>query len=85
MFHKVVFSGQKVSKTCIGISKGLKDMYWDFIAAAICVFIALPHHSWLWLISVFKFLSKLLRKHREDLAFFGMNPLPFSLFGSKLK
>ncbi|KAK9113539.1 hypothetical protein Syun_020336 [Stephania yunnanensis] len=38
---------QKVSKTCIGIS----SLAW--VAAAICVFIALPHHSWLWLISVF--------------------------------
>ncbi|KAM1014993.1 hypothetical protein ACFX13_045578 [Malus domestica] len=38
---------QKVSK----ISIGIVAVVW--LAAAVCVFVALPRHSWLWLISVF--------------------------------
>lgn len=42
---------QKVSKTCIAIVA----IAW--LVVAICVFIALPHHSWLWLISCFNTLQ----------------------------
>ncbi|XP_010248794.1 PREDICTED: cystinosin homolog isoform X4 [Nelumbo nucifera] len=38
---------QKVSKTCIAIT----SIVW--VSAAVCVFIAWPNNSWLWLISVF--------------------------------
>ncbi|XAR58248.1 hypothetical protein NMG60_11026664 [Bertholletia excelsa] len=38
---------QKVSKTCIAIV----SVAW--LSAAVCVFVALPGHSWLWLISCF--------------------------------
>ncbi|XP_043710790.1 cystinosin homolog [Telopea speciosissima] len=38
---------QKVSKTCILLTCAA------WCSAAICLFIALPHHSWFWLISVF--------------------------------
>ncbi|GLU11381.1 hypothetical protein SLE2022_281330 [Rubroshorea leprosula] len=38
---------QKISKLAIGIVSAV------WLAAAICFFIALPKHSWLWLISVF--------------------------------
>ncbi|KAH7577255.1 hypothetical protein JRO89_XS01G0228200 [Xanthoceras sorbifolium] len=39
---------QKVSKTAIGIVSAV------WLAAAVCFFVALPHHSWLWLINIFK-------------------------------
>ncbi len=39
---------QKVSKIAIAIVSAV----WLF--AAVCFFIALPKHSWLWLISIFK-------------------------------
>ena len=39
---------QTVSKITIGIVSAV----WFF--AAVCVFIALPNQSWLWLISIFK-------------------------------
>ncbi|KAI8533519.1 hypothetical protein RHMOL_Rhmol10G0017400 [Rhododendron molle] len=42
---------QKVSKTCIAIV----SVAW--LAAAVCVFIALPSHSWLWLVSCFNTLQ----------------------------
>ncbi|CAK9180457.1 unnamed protein product [Ilex paraguariensis] len=42
---------QKVSKTSIGIV----TVAW--LVAAVCVFIALPSHSWLWLISCFNTLQ----------------------------
>ncbi|XP_010250903.1 PREDICTED: cystinosin homolog [Nelumbo nucifera] len=38
---------QKVSKTCIAITSAV------WVSAIVCLFIALPNHSWLWLISVF--------------------------------
>eukprot|EP00262_Sarcandra_glabra_P014522 TRINITY_DN426_c0_g1_i1.p1 TRINITY_DN426_c0_g1~~TRINITY_DN426_c0_g1_i1.p1 ORF type:complete len:276 (-),score=32.57 TRINITY_DN426_c0_g1_i1:34-861(-) len=38
---------QRVSKTCIGISSTV------LVCAAVCVIIAWPNQSWLWLISVF--------------------------------
>ncbi|KAK1567550.1 hypothetical protein Q3G72_013420 [Acer saccharum] len=38
---------QKISKTAIGIVSAV------WLAAAICFFVALPHHSWLWLINIF--------------------------------
>ncbi|KAL5793312.1 hypothetical protein ACOSP7_001906 [Xanthoceras sorbifolium] len=38
---------QKVSKTAIGIVSAV------WLAAAVCFFVALPHHSWLWLINIF--------------------------------
>lgn len=40
---------QKVSKICLGIVSAA------WLGAIICVFIALPHHSWLWLISCFRY------------------------------
>lgn len=40
---------QKVSKIAVGIVVAV----WLF--AAICFFVALPTHSWLWLISIFKY------------------------------
>ncbi|CAL5370199.1 unnamed protein product [Camellia sinensis] len=42
---------QKVSKTCIAIV----SVVW--LAAAVCVFVALPSHSWLWLVSCFNTLQ----------------------------
>lgn len=42
---------QKVSKTCIAIV----SVAW--LAAAVCVFVALPSHSWLWLVSCFNTLQ----------------------------
>jgi len=42
---------QKVSKTCIAIV----SVAW--LSAAVCVFIALPSHSWLWLVSCFNALQ----------------------------
>lgn len=39
---------QKISKTAVSIA----SVIW--LAAAVCFFVALPHHSWLWLINVFK-------------------------------
>lgn len=39
---------QKVSKISIGIIVAV------WLAAAVCFFVALSNHSWLWLISVFK-------------------------------
>ena len=40
---------QKVSKIAIGIVSGV------WLTAAICFFIALHNHHWLWLISIFKY------------------------------
>lgn len=45
---------QKVSKTCIGIACAA------WLGAIICVFIALPHHSWLWLISCFSTIQVIM-------------------------
>ncbi|XAR51951.1 hypothetical protein NMG60_11006763 [Bertholletia excelsa] len=42
---------QKVSKTCIVIVSAA----WS--AAAVCVFVAIPKHKWLWLISCFNILQ----------------------------
>ncbi|KAK6928452.1 PQ-loop repeat [Dillenia turbinata] len=39
--------GQKFSRVAIGI------VFFVWFSAAVCVFVALPSHSWLWLISVF--------------------------------
>ncbi|CAB4275374.1 unnamed protein product [Prunus armeniaca] len=39
---------QKVSKISIGIVAAM------WLGAAVCVFLALPSHSWIWLISIFK-------------------------------
>lgn len=39
---------QKVSKLSIAI------VFAVWLSAAVCFFVALPHHSWLWLIGVFK-------------------------------
>lgn len=49
LFQVLIYDrgNQKVSKTCIAISSAV------WIAAAVCFFISLPKHSWLWLISVF--------------------------------
>ncbi|KAF6154825.1 hypothetical protein GIB67_014561 [Kingdonia uniflora] len=58
---------QKVSRTCIAITCTV------WVSAAVCVFIALPNHSWLWLISIFKFLGEPVRKYRENSVFLGMH------------
>ncbi|KAF6165402.1 hypothetical protein GIB67_018846 [Kingdonia uniflora] len=42
---------QKVSWTCIAITCTV------WVSAAVCVFIALPNHSWLWLISIFNIIQ----------------------------
>ncbi|KAJ4822221.1 hypothetical protein Tsubulata_045756 [Turnera subulata] len=49
LFQIVIYErgNQKVSK----ISIGILSMVW--LIAAVCFFVALPSHSWLWLISVF--------------------------------
>ncbi|CAI9752605.1 unnamed protein product [Fraxinus pennsylvanica] len=49
LFQVVIYDrgNQKVSKICIAIV----SVAW--LSAAICVFIALPRHSWLWLVNCF--------------------------------
>ncbi|KAJ4957457.1 hypothetical protein NE237_024568 [Protea cynaroides] len=42
---------QKISKTCIALT----SVAW--VSAVVCFFITLPHHSWLWLISVFNVIQ----------------------------
>ncbi|KAJ4957939.1 hypothetical protein NE237_025050 [Protea cynaroides] len=42
---------QKISKTCIALT----SVAW--VSAVVCFFIALPHHSWLWLVSVFSVIQ----------------------------
>ncbi|KAL6978242.1 hypothetical protein U1Q18_041034 [Sarracenia purpurea var. burkii] len=53
LFQIVIYDrgNQKVSKTCIAIASAA------WIAAAVCVFIALPRHSWFWLVSCFNTLQ----------------------------
>ncbi|KAJ4957548.1 hypothetical protein NE237_024659 [Protea cynaroides] len=42
---------QKISKICIALT----SVAW--ISAVVCFFIALPHHYWLWLVSVFSVIQ----------------------------
>ncbi|KAJ4959552.1 hypothetical protein NE237_026663 [Protea cynaroides] len=42
---------QKISKTCIALT----SVAW--VSAVVCFFVALPHHSWLWLVSVFSVIQ----------------------------
>ncbi|XP_052194988.1 cystinosin homolog [Diospyros lotus] len=53
LFQIIIYDrgNQRVSKTCIAIV----SVAW--LSAAICVFIALPGHSWLWLVSCFNTLQ----------------------------
>ncbi|CAJ2669707.1 unnamed protein product [Trifolium pratense] len=45
---------QKLSKTCIGIV----SIVW--LTAAVCFFVALSNHSWLWLLSIFNSIQVLM-------------------------
>ncbi|KAF6165401.1 hypothetical protein GIB67_018845 [Kingdonia uniflora] len=45
---------QKVSRTCIAITCTV------WVSAAVCFFIALPNHSWLWLVSVFNTIQVIM-------------------------
>ncbi|KAF8390571.1 hypothetical protein HHK36_025098 [Tetracentron sinense] len=45
---------QKVSKASLGITSAV------WISAAVCVFIAWPSHSWLWLISIFNTIQVIM-------------------------
>ncbi|KAJ4962044.1 hypothetical protein NE237_021954 [Protea cynaroides] len=49
LFQVLIYErgNQKVTKACIGITSAV------WLSAAVCVFVALPNQSWLWLISVF--------------------------------
>ncbi|XP_068665549.1 cystinosin homolog [Aristolochia californica] len=49
LFQVLIYDrgNQKVSKTCTAISA----IVW--VSVIVCIIIAVPHHSWLWLISVF--------------------------------
>ncbi|KAM3306887.1 cystinosin [Capsicum chacoense] len=53
LFQTVIYDrgNQKVSKTSIGI------VCVAWLTVAVCVFVALPSHSWLWLISCFNTLQ----------------------------
>ena len=44
---------QRGDQTVSKISLGIVSVVW--FTAGVCFFIALPSHSWLWLISVFKY------------------------------
>ncbi|CAI0457186.1 unnamed protein product [Linum tenue] len=48
-------SEQRGTQTISKISIGIVSVVWLF--AAVCVFVALPSHSWLWLISIFNFIQ----------------------------
>ncbi|XP_060186320.1 cystinosin homolog isoform X3 [Lycium barbarum] len=52
LFQIVIYDrgNQKVSRTSIGI------VCVAWLTVAVCVFIAFPSHSWLWLISCFKIM-----------------------------
>ncbi|CAI0457185.1 unnamed protein product [Linum tenue] len=50
-----VFIYERGTQTISKISIGIVSVVWLF--AAVCVFVALPSHSWLWLISIFNFIQ----------------------------
>ncbi|XP_043704576.1 cystinosin homolog [Telopea speciosissima] len=45
---------QKISKTCIIITCAV------WVSAAVCVFVAMPNQSWLWLISIFNTMQVIM-------------------------
>ncbi|THU66755.1 hypothetical protein C4D60_Mb05t17550 [Musa balbisiana] len=56
LFQVLIYErgSQKVSKTCIGITVIV------LLYAVVCVFLAWPNHSWLWLISVFNTIQVIM-------------------------
>ncbi|XP_043704573.1 cystinosin homolog [Telopea speciosissima] len=56
LFQVLIYDrgSQKVSKTCITITCAV------WVSAAVCVFVAVPNHSWLWLISVFNTIQVIM-------------------------
>ncbi|XP_042496536.1 cystinosin homolog [Macadamia integrifolia] len=56
LFQVIIYDrgNQKVSKTCMAITSAV------WISAAVCVFVALPNQSWLWLISVFNTIQVIM-------------------------
>ncbi|XP_042503916.1 cystinosin homolog [Macadamia integrifolia] len=56
LFQVLIYDrgNQKVSKTCITITSAV------WLSAVVCVFVAWPKHSWLWLISVFNTIQVIM-------------------------
>ncbi|XP_008796054.2 cystinosin homolog [Phoenix dactylifera] len=56
LFQVLIYEhgNQKVSKTCIAITTAI------LVSAVVCVIIASPKHSWLWLISVFNTIQVIM-------------------------
>ncbi|XP_043709980.1 cystinosin homolog [Telopea speciosissima] len=56
LFQVLIYDrgNQKVSKTCITITCAV------CVSAAVSVFVAVPNHSWLWLISVFNTIQVIM-------------------------
>ncbi|KAF9604150.1 hypothetical protein IFM89_002825 [Coptis chinensis] len=56
LFQVIIYErgNQKVSKICTAITVGV------WLSAIVCVFVAIPKHSWLWIITVFSTIQVIM-------------------------